>query len=265
MGLGWTKIPSRPDLSPVFADYARAYDWLYEDKDYEAECDFVLDLARRYGAAPIRSILDLGCGTGGHLLPLAARGFRVVGVDLSLNMLKAANQKLRPGVDAQLLQGDVRNVRLRSDFDVVLLMFAVLGYQITNQAVIDTLDTARLHLGDGGLLIFDVWFGPTVLREGAVERVKELARGDDRLIRIARPRQDLIAQTVDVEYQLLELRGGQLLREVRESHVMRFFFAQELALLLEAANLQLVGMCPFLQAGSTIGEHDWNVTVVASR
>jgi len=54
----------------VFNAYASSYDGLYRDKDYEAECDFLEQIFARYARAPIRTILDLGCGTGGHALAL---------------------------------------------------------------------------------------------------------------------------------------------------------------------------------------------------
>jgi len=63
--------------------YAGTYDALYQDKDYEAECDFLQQVFARYAQAPIRAILDLGCGTGGHALPLARRGYALTGVDRS--------------------------------------------------------------------------------------------------------------------------------------------------------------------------------------
>src|SRR5207248_11417549 len=63
--------------------YAEAYDTLYRDKDYSAECDAIEHVFRLYGIGPVRRVLDLGCGTGGHAVPLAERGYEVVGVDRS--------------------------------------------------------------------------------------------------------------------------------------------------------------------------------------
>jgi predicted TPR repeat methyltransferase len=56
----------------VFGNYARFYDNLYSDKDYAAECRYLEKLFRRHSGRGVRSILDLGCGTGNHDLPLAA-------------------------------------------------------------------------------------------------------------------------------------------------------------------------------------------------
>jgi len=61
-------------------DYASAYDFLYQDKDYEKECDFIESIFVRY-SGNVKRVLDLGCGTGGHALILVRRGYHIVGVD----------------------------------------------------------------------------------------------------------------------------------------------------------------------------------------
>lgn len=48
-------------------EYTRAYDHLYQDKDYAKECDFIEAVFQKYSVG-VKTILDLGCGTGGHAL-----------------------------------------------------------------------------------------------------------------------------------------------------------------------------------------------------
>ena len=82
------------------ADYASAYDSMYADKDYERECDVIEEAFRRFANGFVRSVLDLGAGTGNHALPLAGRGYEVAGVDLSGEMVEIARGKARDaGVD----------------------------------------------------------------------------------------------------------------------------------------------------------------------
>ena len=52
----------------VFDRYARFYDVLYRDKDYAAECRYLERIFDRHSPRRVRSVLDLGCGTGGHAL-----------------------------------------------------------------------------------------------------------------------------------------------------------------------------------------------------
>lgn len=79
--------------APFSTDYAAVYDALYADKDYSSECDLLEQVFREHAARPIRRILDLGCGTGGHALMLAQRGYDVVGVDGSAAMIARAVAK----------------------------------------------------------------------------------------------------------------------------------------------------------------------------
>jgi len=105
----------------VFEEYAEYYDILYQDKDYEAECDFLEQIFARYAQHPVRTILDLGCGTGGHALPLARRGYEVTGVDLSEHMLERARQKAaEAGLAISFHQGDIRSLNLGCTFDAVI-------------------------------------------------------------------------------------------------------------------------------------------------
>ena len=77
------------DAVTVFGESARYYDSLYADKDYAAEVAYVDGLIQRY-APGARSVLDLGCGTGRHAIEFAERGYSVLGIDRSRNMLNQA-------------------------------------------------------------------------------------------------------------------------------------------------------------------------------
>src|SRR5262245_61803769 len=105
-------------MSQIFGEtYALAYDLLYRDKDYDGETELLGRVFHKYAAQPVRSILDLGCGTGNHALRLAAQGYRVVGIDRSAEMLDIANQKARDQLtDVSFYQADVRNADLGQTF-----------------------------------------------------------------------------------------------------------------------------------------------------
>ena len=247
--------------------YARAYDALYESKDYESECDLLLNILRENGGGDVHRILDLGCGTGSHDLALAHRGLEVVGVDRSAGMTEIARQKaagLPSGQRPEFVTADIRTVRLDEPFDAVLMMFAVLGYQHTNADVLDALETARAHLDVGGLFVFDVWYGPTVLSEQPSERVKVIETDAQRIIRVASGRLDPRKHLCTVDYRLWTIDGSQLVDEVTESHAMRYFFPLELELLLERAGFSLLRIGAFPDFGTEPDFSTWNVLVVAS-
>jgi SAM-dependent methyltransferase len=250
-------------------EYADQYDLLYTDKDYEAESDLLEEVFRRYGQGPVKTILDLGCGTGNHAIPLARRGYQVTGVDRSAEMLAHAREKAavlqlpEAGAMPIFVQGDMRSVDLGQQFDAVLMMFAVLGYQLANDDVLAALRTVRRHLIPGGLFICDVWYGPAVLSIRPSERVKVIPTTDGKLIRVTSGILDTFRHLCEVRYHLWRLSGNHVVSETEETHYMRYFFPQELALFLNQAGLDLIDMRAFDDSQQAPDETTWNILVAA--
>jgi SAM-dependent methyltransferase len=246
--------------------YAPHYDDLYADKDYAAECDLIEELFQRCGQPPIESVLDLGCGTGGHAFPLAARGYQVTGVDLSPEMLREAERKLAdhpkdPG--PQFVLGDVRELDLSQQFDAALMMFAVLGYQASDADLQLALRSVRRHLRPGGLFVGDFWYGPTVLRIAPSDRVKQVDVGGERLVRSATTTLDLGKHLAAVHYRLARVDRQGETRIDEETHTMRFFFPMEIERVFQSANLELAGLFPFPELDAPLDSTVWNALFCA--
>jgi len=108
--------------------------------------------------APAR-VIDLGCGTGRHVVHLARRGFDVVGVDLSPFMLEVAREKLRrEGLDARLVEGSITDLSRFDDgaFRYALCMFSTLGLIRGRANRVELLREVRRILETGGCLVFHV-------------------------------------------------------------------------------------------------------------
>lgn len=250
----------------VFQRYSNYYDSLYAEKDFAAECDFVETVFDDYADHPVKCILDLGCGTGGHAVLLAHRGYQLSGVDISGSMLSIARSKakeLHLKIDYQLQ--NIRELQFEKSFDAVISMFAVMGYQTSNRDLEQTILSVGRHLNPGGLFIFDGWFGPAVLSERPVERTKIIETETGRIMRHARPELDIVNQVVRVFYKVLHLSGDTLIDEVDEVHDMRFFFHQEIKYFLEKSGFELLKISPFLELDRPITEYDWNMSVVARK
>jgi SAM-dependent methyltransferase len=247
------------------SDFARAYDLWYEQKDYEAECDLIEEMFSRHADSEVRSVLDLGCGTGGHALPLARRGYAVTGVDRSEAMLAIAKQKAQDeawqdGARAPtFVHAEIQDLDLDQRFDAVIMMFAVLGYQATNDTLNQALAAVRRHLNAGGVFTGDVWYGPAVLTIRPSDRVRVIQMGETELVRTAEVSIDSLNHLCSVRYKIWQLRDRELITHQEEDHVMRFFFPLELDNLMRTAGMHPVDLYPFPDLDGQPDETTWNV------
>jgi SAM-dependent methyltransferase len=216
--------------------HANHYDLLHPAKDYAAEVGQLRELFDREG--PVESVVDLGCGTGRHLDLLAAEGFRVLGVDRSESMVDQAAKRLaRHGDRAEVARADVIRFTAPQRFDAVIMMFALLGYQVSNVDTLATLSAARRQLRPGGLLAFDLLDAAGVLDSSPPpDGLAVLDDGPDRLLCAH-------STVVNLDDQVLDLPD--------ELHRIRLFGEAELALLLRAAGFELLGSTA--QAGDSRG------------
>jgi SAM-dependent methyltransferase len=245
-------------------EYAEAYDYLYKNKDYEKECDFVESVFRRF-SSNVKRILDLGCGTGGHSLILSKRGYQVIGVDRSKEMLDMAKRKAdKANLSTKFIESDIRNINLREKFDAVISMFAVMSYQTTNEAISEVCKVAREHLVPEGVFLFDCWNGLAVLTGKPAVCIKEVRANDkEKIIRFTEPVVNILSHTVETKFRVWKIQEGSLINETDESHMMRFLFPQEIKYFLEVAGFKKIAFCPFLKLGETLTDNDWNMTVIA--
>jgi SAM-dependent methyltransferase len=247
------------------AEYAGAYDVLYRDKDYAGECGLIENVFRAFSEGPVRNVLDLGCGTGNHAIALAERGYTVVGVDRSEGMLAQARWKARrlEGSPISFHAADIRSIDLKAQFDAALLMFAVLGYQLENADVSSALKAVRRHLRPGGLVIFDVWYGPAVLSQHPSDRMKTIPTEGGRVIRFTKAQLDPRHHRCDVHFRTLRFVGDRLVAETDEEHPVRYFFPKELELFLASTGFSPLRLGGFPNFQQEPDETTWNVLQVA--
>ncbi len=141
----------------LYAELAEYYDRFYWWKDYRREIDFLVKLLDRYGVKG-RRILEVACGTGTHTKLLAARGYKVTGVDLSQEQLAVARRKLRGR--AEFVRGDMRDLdsAVEGTYDCVICFFSSISYNLTVADLRKTLQGFHRHLEPGGITVFDTHF-----------------------------------------------------------------------------------------------------------
>ncbi len=109
------------------------------------------------------SILEIGCGSGRVMIPLAEAGFHVVGVDESVEMLRIAERRLRssrhiPTERWSLVHADARTLQLDrpARFDMALIALNTFLHNLTRGDQLAMLRAVRDHLSVGGLLAVDL-------------------------------------------------------------------------------------------------------------
>jgi SAM-dependent methyltransferase len=148
-----------PDPSEdTYALSARHYDAAYAAIEL-VDQPFYLDLARQVGGP----VLEIGCGTGRILLPIARAGILVHGLDGSPAMLDLLKLKLEREPEevrrrVTLHAGDMRDARLSGKFRLVIIPFRPLQHMLTLEDQLAALRTAAAHLSDDGKLAFDVFY-----------------------------------------------------------------------------------------------------------
>lgn len=252
-------------MSQVFDAYAAYYDLLYRDKDYAAEAAFVGNLLQQHGGITSGSLLELGCGTGKHAEYLARLGYCIHGVDMSTTMIESARSRIPTELKNQLSfeVGDIRSVRVNCKFDAVISLFHVASYQTGNHDISAMFATAAEHLNPGGLFIFDFWYGPAVLTDRPVVRVKRMAGDQFDVLRVAEPVMQPNDNIVEVNYTVLVFNhSDQRVERINETHRMRYFFSPELHFLLKHNGFNACAEIEWM-TGMVMGFDTWSGVFVA--
>ena len=253
-------------MKKVFDAYASYYDQLYKDKDYEKEAKYILNLLSNHSIFS-GSILDLGCGTGIHAQFMAQKGFMVHGVDISPEMVEIASNKNYGDYSKQLFfeLGDVKSCQLDKTFDAVVSLFHVASYQTSNEDLSLMFLTASKHLNPEGIFIFDFWYGPAVLMDNPVVRVKRFNGDGVNILRIAEPNMRVNENIVDVNYNIMVTKEPEEEMEVLlEKHSMRYFFLPELLNALNLAGMEYIDSHSWLSS-DPLSEKSWQGLIIAKK
>lgn len=236
------------------AKHAASRTRLYDDPSlYDAlvrpgPCEaFYRSLAARVGGP----VLELACGTGRLTIPIARDGHRVVGIDASPVMLRAARRKAEAGDlplaapaartrggALTLMVGDMRDFELDEVFPLIFVSCNSLGHLLTTDDLTNCLRAVRRHLAPGSLFAFDI-MNPDLrsLAECAAGAVTSAPRSDR-----VEPTgvEEVVAYdpVSQIRAAAWRIRGERDLREIGPLRI-RQIFPQELLLLLEATGFEL--------------------------
>ena len=238
--------------------FAAFYDLEYAD--YDEDVAFYLNYASIYAdhiysedkakiQNPKSQILELGCGTGRLLVPLAQEGCAVMGVDASPAMLAIASERLAAaGVsDFALLTAYMGSVNLPTTYRANLIIIALNTFQYltTVEAQVATLRRVRPHLAEGGRLIVALP-GPTIWPDQAARLDNTLylqgsfaAPFGSTVQKWLTSTYDSVSQVEDVTFIYDEIRSDGSLRRSLAPLALRYTFRYEMEHLLAACGYRV--------------------------
>ena len=184
-------------------------------------------------------LLELMCGSGRLLVPLAAQGFKLHGVDSSAAMLASCEARVAAhGIEAPLFRQDLTQLNL--PFRYAAAFVAVGSFQLITEpgAALLALERIRAHLVEPGLLLLDMFVpAESELRLGAPLVEVRTARLDDGS-QIALRSESTVwadARMVRTEYRYAHRRGATRLAEEHESISLTWYTPDEISALLAEA------------------------------
>lgn len=130
-------------------------DWYdrFQEIDYTAFADYYEQVFKRFGVEP-NLVLDLGCGTGNITLAMAERGYEMIGLDASAEMLQKASEK----ADREILflHQDMTAFELYGTVDAMVCALDGVNYLTGEDDLEKMLTLLHYYLNPGGILIFDI-------------------------------------------------------------------------------------------------------------
>lgn len=246
--------------------YSHLYDLFYQNKNYSAEVEYVLQIAKDHGVIPNR-VLELGCGTGSHTLEFRKRGLEVIAHDLNPNMLKIAREKLiQAGLYEQNIcqfsQADISSTKFLGSYKFAVCLFHVFNYLSGMDAWKSFLSELNVAFEKDGIFIFDIWFGPAVEHLKPSPTHKKIETNEYIVDRKAVPNWYAEKNSVDVEFQFsLFNKTEKKLSHFTEHHLMTYTYLPQIQSLCSATGWELTAAYPWMTKAEPSNK-DWSVAVV---
>lgn len=221
----------------IYRDFAFYYDRLMKDVNYEQWADYIIEIFDRNNLKP-GLIADLGCGTGSFCVEMSTRGYEMIGIDISPDMLSCASRKaLEAGRDILFLNQDMTSFELYGTVDAITCLMDSVNYVTYKSDLKRLFKLAANYLNPEGLFIFDInspykfenILSSNIFCETAMEASYIWQNSFDKTRRLCK---------FDLTFFVLE---GEKYRRFDEVHYERLYTTDELAAMLSYAGFE---RCP---------------------
>ena len=232
---------------------AASYDDLTVDVQYEKRADFIEKLFRR-SRIPVHTVLDLACGTGAMTWLLTGRGYELIAVDGSEDMLAAAMGKSGTveGVAPIFLHQSMPKLDLYGTVDAAICCLDSLNYLTRPADVQRTFQRLHLFIAPGGLLVFDI---NTVEKLAALDGQVFLDETEDTYC-VWRTEYSRRSRLLDYYVDIFSVRADGAWERSFEEHRQRWYSVSELTEWLTAAGfgeIRIYGDCRLRAPNETDG------------
>lgn len=219
----------------AYTSFAQVYDLFMDNVPYEEWCDRLVEILKEYGIEDGLA-LDLGCGTGSMTELLASRGYDMIGVDASEEMLELALKKRdESGNDILYLLQDMREFELYGTVRAIVSVCDSINY-LTEEA--DLLQVFRLvnnYLDPKGIFVFDL---NTAYKYGELLGESTIAENRPEGSFIWENYYDPEERMNEYDLTLFIREDGGLYRKFEETHYQRAYSVERVLELLVEAGLK---------------------------
>lgn len=234
----------------AYTDFAYVYDTLMDETPYEKWCEQVTSILEKNGIQK-DLVLDLGCGTGTLTELLAQKGYDMIGIDLSGEMLERAMEKReKSGLPILYLQQDMREFELYGTVKAIVSVCDSINYLLEDEDVIDTFKLVNNYLDPHGLFIFDF---NTVYKYRDVIGDATIAENREECSFIWENYYHEEERINEYEVTFF-VKEGELFRRFEETHYQKGYTAEEMKRFLKEAGLEFVSMSDSDTGGEVTGQ-----------
>lgn len=239
----------------AYTDFAMVYDTFMDETPYEQWCEFLMELFRKYGAQKDdtrqensavmdnlrqerNTVLDLGCGTGTLTELLARRGYDMIGVDLSEEMLRiAVDKREKSGLDILYLCQDMRELELYGTVGAAVSVCDSVNYLLEEDDVVQTFRLVNNYLYPEGLFIFDF---NTIYKYAEIIGDTTIAENREECSFIWENTYYEEERINEYDLTIFVREEGDRYRRFQETHLQRGYSLKEMRGMVEAAGLLFV-------------------------
>ncbi|MBK8396973.1 MAG: class I SAM-dependent methyltransferase [Leptospiraceae bacterium] len=220
--------------------YTELAEYYYEieksGRKFQEEVQFLDEIYKKH---KIQSVLDIGCGTGEHVVALQEIGYKILGIDSSKEMIEHAKVRF-PHCKFEI--GDLQTYKKEKAFDAIYSIFGTMNYLITNSDLESCFSNIRKNLRPSGIIVMEIWNAIPIqliqrkpLTTVSHAKIGNLVIKRNRGFKVKRP--DGVAQS---EETLVEVNFVYNIdkREIKDKHIMRVFTLEEISTLLTAAKFE---------------------------